>query len=224
MSCAQIFRVGRVGIPRLRSSAVLIGLWLAISAQGQPVSADDAAERTRIERDRQAAQARYGQAETECAQRFQVTACLEAARAERRQTLDRLRRELAVLDDARRRARAAERLQGQQRRQREREAQAMLSTPREPARAASAPAATGADAAASAAPVRRKAETAAAAPAASAASASHAAQAAAHARRERQAEQHAQAVRARNAAHDAKKPPAAGLPVPGAASGPAAPR
>ncbi|MEK8050537.1 hypothetical protein AACH10_09830 [Ideonella sp. DXS22W] len=208
-------------MPSWRAGVALLLACLSAAAQAQPVVADDAAERARIERDRQAVVARHAQAERQCAQRFQVTDCLDSARAERRQALDQLRREQAVLDDARRRARAAERLQGQQRRQREREAQALLSSPREAARAASAAPAAGSEPAAGVA--GRPGHRPAAAAAASAASASHAAQAAAHARREHRAEQHAIAVRQRNAARDAKKPPAAGLPLPGA-SGPAAPR
>ncbi|OYU99946.1 MAG: hypothetical protein CFE45_11060, partial [Burkholderiales bacterium PBB5] len=44
-----------------------------------------------------------------CEKRFLVTECLDAARAERRQALDQLQRQQVVLDEARRRERAAQR-------------------------------------------------------------------------------------------------------------------
>lgn len=202
-------------------------LLLAIAGQALAQLPDDAAERARIERERQAVLARHAQAEQACVGRFQVTACLEAARAERRQALDLLRREQVVLDDARRRARAAERLQAQQRRQAEREAQgatamAAASAPVEatavtPGGAVAAgPGASAPMAAATPASATPPGAAARAAASASAAAARQAARAAAYQRRQAQAAQHAEAVRQRNAAQDAQRPPAAGLPLPGA--------
>ncbi|MDT7835491.1 hypothetical protein [Aquabacterium sp. OR-4] len=186
-------------------------------ASAQVQVPDDAAERDRIGRERQAVQARFDQAQRDCAGRFQVNACLDGARAERRQALDRLHREQVVLDDARRRTRAAERLQGQQRRQREREAQAALAASAGAA-AASAPALRPGSAASAPARARDAAAPApstSASASASATAARQVARAAAHQRRKQQAARHAEAVRQRNAEQDARQPPAAGLPIPG---------
>lgn len=71
---------------------------------------DPAAEaRARLAAERAAAQARYVERERACAKRFVVTACVEDARSERRETLSRLRSEQNELDDAARKARAAAR-------------------------------------------------------------------------------------------------------------------
>ena len=75
-----------------------------------PAQADEAAERARISRERAEAQSRFEQRQRECAQRFAVTPCVEAARAEHRQALLQLRRQEGVLDEAQRKQRAAARL------------------------------------------------------------------------------------------------------------------
>jgi colicin import membrane protein len=83
---------------------------LALSAVcGVAPAADAQAERERIRVERAQAEQRYAAAERDCNTRFVVTACVEAARAQRRDALGRLRNEELVLDRAERRQRAAER-------------------------------------------------------------------------------------------------------------------
>jgi colicin import membrane protein len=87
--------------------AVLLGsLVLALT----PARADEAAERERIARERSEATARHDRQRRECEQRFAVTACVDEARAEHRQTMMQLRRQEALLDEAQRKQRAAQRL------------------------------------------------------------------------------------------------------------------
>ena len=85
----------------------LLGLAGAALAQ---TSAGDAAERERIVRERAAAEARFQAARSDCEARFASTACLNAARAERRGAMEGLKREEVVLDTALRRQRAADRM------------------------------------------------------------------------------------------------------------------
>lgn len=138
--------------------AVFLGaLVLALA----PARADEAAERERIARERSEATARHDQARRECEQRFAVTACVDEARAEHRQTMMRLRRQEALLDGAQRKQRAAQRLaEIEQNTRQERgvapraQAQASAAQPRQPrtpAAAASRPGTSASAAAASAA-------------------------------------------------------------------------
>ncbi len=71
----------------------------------------DARERARIAAERQQAQQRYGQEEADCYQRFAVNDCLREVRKRRRVALEELRRQEIILNDERRAAIAAERLQ-----------------------------------------------------------------------------------------------------------------
>jgi hypothetical protein len=93
--------------PRRVASAFSAVLWLAA-----PVLAaqDDTGERARIAAERTAAEATLAERERECSTRFVVTACVEEARSDYRATLDGLRRQQALLDEAERRQRAGERL------------------------------------------------------------------------------------------------------------------
>lgn len=194
-------------------------LWPALVLAAGAVP-DEAAERSRIQAERQAVQARFAQAERDCASRFQATACLEAARAQRREALDRLRREESVLDEARRRQRAAERLAQVQRRQREQAAGELLGQPpgRAAAAASNASAASNAAAASAAQPASRP--VAATRPPVVADPGEAERRRRAYQERLQQAEAHARALRQRNAARDAERPPAAPLPVPGASAAP----
>ncbi|WP_341891813.1 hypothetical protein [Variovorax sp. YR752] len=137
---------------------------LAAVAQG-PAAVDDRAERERIARERSEAAARHDQRRRECEQRFAVTACVDEARAEHRQTMMRLRRQEALLDEAQRKARAAQRLAAiEQKRSEERTrvavpraAQARASAPEaRQLRPAASPPAERASAAASAAEARSR--------------------------------------------------------------------
>ena len=92
-----------------------------------------ALERAEVERATQADQAA-------CAQQFALTACVDAVKAERRERLQGLARQRAVLDDEQRKRRAAERIAQIQQRQAARAAEQAAAPP--PAGAASAARAT----------------------------------------------------------------------------------
>lgn len=86
-----------------------------VAQAAEPASA--VAERKQIRHDRAAAEARFKQAEAECSTRFAVSGCIADAQAQRRTTLTELRERELVLDEAKRRAEAAEntrRLQAKQ--------------------------------------------------------------------------------------------------------------
>lgn len=136
----------------------------------EPARADEAAERERIARERSEATARHERQRRECEQRFAVTACVDEARAEHRQTMMGLRRQEALLDEAQRKQRAAERLAAIEQKTRQergaasspmqgRASAAEPRRPRVPAMAASRPASTAAVAAAASTPDRREAES-----------------------------------------------------------------
>ncbi len=142
-----------------RLRVAVLGVVCVLLAALEPARADDSAERSRIARERAQVEARFSQRRRECDQRFAVTACVDEARAEHRQALQRLRREDGVLDEAQRRQRAAARLAGieeKQRAERERAAAPRVPrdvaappvrSPRPPAAAAARPASAPASAA-----------------------------------------------------------------------------
>jgi len=81
---------------------------VVLLASGASAADDsDRIERQRIDRERSAAQARFEAQQADCRSRFAVTACVDRARAERRDTLDHLTEQQRVLDEARRKRRAA---------------------------------------------------------------------------------------------------------------------
>lgn len=194
-------------------------LWLATvaSAQGQVQTLDPQAERARIERDRQAVQARHDAALRDCAGTLALTACQERAHAQRRAAVEALDAERAALDDAQRRARV--KTQRAATEQRAREHEAALA-----ARAAASRTAAPAAANAASVPATRPPKPAGAAHEAPPDREGREAQARARwqARNER-ARAHREAVERRNAEDVARRTPAAGLPLPPAsrpASGP----
>lgn len=80
------------------------------SASAAPrAGAAPAGERQRVASERAAAEARYAARELECKTRFIVTACIDEAKSERRDTLDKLRARQLGADEVRRRERAAAR-------------------------------------------------------------------------------------------------------------------
>jgi colicin import membrane protein len=101
--------MGGMNLSRL---AVCGGLLLALvpiaAAPASAANADDA-ERAQIAAERAALDARYHSAERECREHFVVTSCVDDAKRERRRGLDALKSRQLVLDEARRRARTAER-------------------------------------------------------------------------------------------------------------------
>ena len=95
----------------LSRPAVHAGLLLALGSLApttRATGADDA-ERASIAAERAAIDARYAARERECLQRFVVTSCVDDAKRERRIGLDALKARQLALDEARRRARTAER-------------------------------------------------------------------------------------------------------------------
>ena len=171
-----------------------------------------AQERERIRTERAAVEQRYQAALAACGDRFAVTDCTDAARAERRAAVERLARQQGVLDDAERRSRAAQRMRRIEDKMREADQRG------EAAPRVALPAAPGASAARPV-PPRQITRAAAAAPRASeAGDREAAARAAAAQRRAREAQAHREAVEQRNAQRASRKPPAAGLPTPPAST------
>ncbi len=164
-----------------------------------------------IAEERAAAEARFGERQRECLERFVATPCVDAAKRERRETLSRLRREQNQVDDSQRKARAADRNEAIRKRQgaeavRE-EAPVKGRVPREPSRPASAAPRAEAPAAGRAIGAPQRSEHEARSRATF--------DAARHA-----AEAHRAEVEARNARREAKHKPAAPLPLPPGASAP----
>lgn len=90
------------------TNGLLLVAWAACAmAQG---GGSEAMQRERLARERAEAEAGYEARESACRERFIVTACIDRARAERRERLDALRRQEEVLDGQERRQRAAARL------------------------------------------------------------------------------------------------------------------
>lgn len=164
-------------------------------------------ERAQVQREAQAAQAA-------CAQQFAVTACVDRAKAERRQRLLQLDRERAVLDEAQRKRRAADRLAQLERREAVRVQQQPKITVRSRASAASAAADPASVPAATPLPAAEPTRDSAAA----AADAQAATRAAAAARRASDAATHRRTIEQRNLERAKQRPPAPPLPLPPAAS------
>lgn len=191
------------------------------AAGGQAAPADDErAERARITAERAQVERAFDSREQDCRTRFAVNACVDAANRERREALGHLRQQEMLLDEARRKERAAERMQsirGKVSRddaRRRRDAEGRIS------RAASAPAApqpraSGARAESTTPEAARKprpAETAAA-------RAEAARKSAAYEKRQAETRAHREAVERRNAERAAEGKTARPLPVPASASG-----
>jgi colicin import membrane protein len=209
---------------RVRSAvrAGLLGVLVAGAARPAAAASADDAERAQIAAERAAIEARYEARERECTQRFVVTSCVDDAKRERREGLDVLKARQLALDEARRRARAAERSS-------ELAAKAAEDAKRERAAhaaAASAPAVRHDDAA-SAVPrlaIPRDRRGAASAPAAKSSAAESAAERqarearnrAAFEARQRQAAQHREEVLDNATRQMNERAPAASLPVPAA--------
>ena len=202
-----------MSIPRSLDRRPLCCLALAVALlapAAASVAPDEAAahleriarERALVEREAQAAQAA-------CAPQFAVTACVDRVKAERRQRLLQLDRERAVLDEAQRKRRAADRLAQMERREAARAQQQPKVTVR--TREAAAPASAPLNPQpATAEPPRRVATEPADAQATT--------RAAAAARRASEAAAHRSAIEKRNLERAKQRPPAKPLPPPSAAS------
>jgi colicin import membrane protein len=192
--------------------AALLATALAVIAAD-----DDASQRQRIERERAAVDARAHAGETACAARFAVSSCLEQVRAERRAATQQLDHQRALLDDAQRKRKAAERQARIQERQGAqakaddlRVAPAVEQTPRTAAGRATAPAS---GSAAAAAPDGAKRRAAAAQEQDQVAR-----RAAASKERARAAALHRDVVERRNHERAARRAPAPPLPTPAASA------
>ena len=102
-----------------------LGAWLvpalmlaACAGAAAAAPSAESVEINRIRRERQAAEVLYAQRAEACRQVFAVTDCLNKARGERRAMLDRLRQAEIVIDDERRRAKAAARMEAVERKTR----------------------------------------------------------------------------------------------------------
>lgn len=194
-----------------RSPEWLLVLLLATStASADTVDAATAAARERIAQERAAVERETQAAQVACAQQFAVSACVERANDQRRERLQRLAAERAVLDDDSRKRRAAARTDQIQQRQTERADERPAKTPRSRSPAASAAAVR---------PVHsRAAATSQSQAAASQAQAAAEQRAAAAAMRASQAQAHREAVEARNRDRATLRAPAKSLPPATAAS------
>ena len=105
----------------------------------------EAVERARIQAEKRALEAQFQQTEQACRENFQVTVCVDAAKAQRRSALASLREQQTRLDDDDRRRRAAERLQAIDKKR-----SAIGARPPASAASAAAPSSTSASASASA--------------------------------------------------------------------------
>jgi colicin import membrane protein len=194
-------------IPRLPESLLVLLLAAPVVALAAPADGA-AAQRERIARERATIERDTRTAQANCASQFAVTACVDRVKSERRQRLQALDRQSAVLDDELRKRRAAERVE----RLRQRQAAQANEPPKVTIRSRSAPAS---DVAASAGPPRMpQASTETRRAAASRADADAAARAAATARRASDAAAHRRAVEKRNLERAEQRPPAKPLPSP----------
>ena len=225
-------------------AAVLLALLAGAAGPARGAEAAASAprdERTRIASERAAVEARFSERERECRTRFIVTSCVDDAKAERRQALDKLRVHQLGVDEERRRERTAQR-------QAELAEKAAEDARRDRERAAHVAARAASDAASQGAggnsfelrSVTRPTAAASGAPRAAAHSSDalgvkphvpesatvrqerEASSRAAYEARQREAAEHREEALQRAARRTAAKPPAAPLPVPAAAS--AAPR
>lgn len=181
---------------------------------------DDASQRQRIERERAAVEARARAGETACAARFAVSSCLEQVRAERRAATQQLDHQRALLDDAQRKRKAAqrqarihERQGAQDKADEQRVAPAVEPAPRTAEGRPTAPAPGSAAPAAPAAPAGAKRRAAAAQEQDQVSR-----RAAASKERARDAALHREAVERRNHERAARRASAPPLPIPAASA------
>jgi colicin import membrane protein len=200
--------------PRSLEWLLLAAALSGAGAAAQPV-ADDQAQRQRLAREQAQVLADARVRQAACGKEFAVSACTQRVLAERRASLAALERQRAVLDDAQRKRRAAERLA----RIEQRQAAAANATVK-PALQVKARAARPAPAEPVDAPALPEAATRAqrAASMAAAEDARAAQRAGAAAQREKKAAEHRAAVEQRNRERASQKVPAAALPVPPAAA------
>jgi len=191
----------------------VVALWACAIAASSQAADQNGVERARIREERAQAQRLYEERARACDERFAVTSCLEEARAQRREAMDRLRHEEFVLDNAKRKQRAAERTKRIREKQIEHESKPSPLVVRERTEA----------------PAKRAAKTS---PPAASGGASHASSTshisdeqarrnrAAFEAKQKQAAEHRAEVEQRSAERLQKTKPTASLPVPKGASAP----
>jgi colicin import membrane protein len=194
--------------------------WVLLASSSLPVAAADnaAAERERIARERAHVEAKARAGEAACAREFAVSACTKGVRTERRAALQQLDRQRALLDDAQRKQRAAERLA--RIRQRQDAAARAVEKPsvEVKSRQKAAPAAERTAQEIRAEESAREQRSQAAKSTLQLEDAKAARRAAAARERERQAAAHREQAEQRRREREMKKPPSAGLPVPPASA------
>jgi colicin import membrane protein len=190
-------------------------------------SASERAERDRIKNERDQAEAAYVARERECREKFVVTSCIEQARRDRRQALERLRLQQEVLDEAQRKQRAAQRVDEIRTKVSGEEARERETAAKERRRPHAGPASAAAAASAASGPtavIVSEPPSAVAKPASVNAGAvgEHTKKEAAYERRVEEAREHRAQVERRNAERAASgKAPAKSLPIPEPARAPA---
>ena len=206
----------------MKPALVSIALCAAVTAYAGDVPdlAAERAERDRISAERQHAQEVFAARERECRDRFAVTACLDAARRDRRAALYRLRLQQDALDEVDRKRRAAQRIEEIRSNVSADEAKRRDIEQRQRAKAlqqAEAAASTASAPEPPAAPPAPRASAVAAQPHRTA-SAVDPRKVQAYEQRQADAKAHREAAARRNAERAAKGKPANPLPTPGAAS------
>lgn len=198
---------------------LLVAAMLAGGGAAAQTADDDALQRKRLAREQAQVMADTRAKQAACAKEFAVSACTQRVLAERRASLAALERQRAVLDDALRKRRAADRLARIEQRRAAAEQSSTSSAMQVKTRAPQATRPQAADAA-----VLPKRESRA--PRAASAAASEEVRAAervrAAAEREKKAVEHRAAVEERNRERALHKAPAAPLPVPSVAATPSA--
>jgi colicin import membrane protein len=197
---------------RLRLAAGLLLIvvsGMACAADALDLRADR--ERQRAVNERRRIEADYTARVRQCESQFVVTSCIEEARAQRREALDRLTQQQAVIEDALRKQRAAERMERLQEKQKQ--AAERRDAPPAPPRVVRR-GGTAASAAASA-PAPQVLQLP---PSHTPSAAEQQRNRAAYEKRQKDAAEHRATVEQRNALRAAEHKPAAPLPVPPAAS------
>ena len=113
---------------KLRRGCAACLCWMSIAALATPA----ATERERIASERAAAKAKFSAQERVCQTQFVVSPCVDAARQEQRATLEHLRRQELVLDEAKRREAAAARMQANREKAEAQQARASDAAPAPP--------------------------------------------------------------------------------------------
>jgi len=199
-------RLSPDGPRRLLAALLLGGVSAALAADALDLHFER--DRQRVANERRRVDEAHAARVKACEAQFFVTSCIEQAKAERREALDRLTQQQAVIDDALRKQRVAERLERLQEKQQQaaQRRNAPAARPRVVRRGAEAASAASAPEEADVALPARRPEGPSAA--------EQRRNAQAYRQRQQAAAAHREAVEKRNAERAAAHKPAASLPVP----------